>query len=725
MLNAYRLAFLLIGGGAWYALLSPGRISVPLLLYLVGGLVIIPSRNGPRLRRPSLGAWDRVFGRVRHIVPALSAAYVIAGGLVSLASIVIIPYSAYISWLNLLPQGFARGTVSSVVVSFALYLNCLGVCSWERPKILRGILLSSATNLALAFILFQRFWILYACVAFIALCLLPSWERGRRPTNLRFGFYSAAVFSLLSALAASGGIEGVQPRGNFLIDRFISRGTRNLLLRFMPGFPLLFGSEGYWYGDGFGEGKVGGEALLSSRPLFTLEGWSGKPYYLRTDLFERFEDGQWLKSGREAVGSLQAEEGGRVYLLDQEPGAATPGGEYEITVVDDFLSFLPLTEDAFAIEPSQRLRLERLADGLWRLDGSTPLLRSATLRTYLASETRDRGELGPEEFRRYTDLGPQDERVVELAAAFADTPLASFPNALAEFFDSGFTYTLDPDNDVEGVGFASNFLLETRSGYCVHYATGALILARLNGIPARYASGYLVVPRLRDRAEGFGEARARARAVVTGLNSHAWLELWLPEVGWTVVEVTPPIRRLYDAAEAAPVTDPAANRQLAAIAGEEFQTGPPPGAASDAPAYALPIALGAAAFALILIFGRRAFAPARRRERGAKLPPGHHRVLRRALKLSSRLGVPPPERLGWLNWERELGGRPGMPDLRPLLGELGPRLRGCLFGNAEPDDELLAGLKRLRRALSRERVEARKARGAGIPATARWKGKAG
>lgn len=82
--------------------------------------------------------------------------------------------------------------------------------------------------------------------------------------------------------------------------------------------------------------------------------------------------------------------------------------------------------------------------------------------------------------------------------------------------------------------FVTYFLQESHQGYCVHFATAATLLLRLQGIPARYVSGYAVTLRGSDLgADGLYEAR------VLDYNEHAWVEVYLDGYGWYPVEVTP------------------------------------------------------------------------------------------------------------------------------------------------------------------------------------------
>lgn len=75
--------------------------------------------------------------------------------------------------------------------------------------------------------------------------------------------------------------------------------------------------------------------------------------------------------------------------------------------------------------------------------------------------------------------------------------------------------------------FALWFLEYGNTGYCVHFASAAVVMLRAAGIPARYVEGYLV------------DARAGHMVEVTGNQAHAWAEYYLPGAGWVVLEATP------------------------------------------------------------------------------------------------------------------------------------------------------------------------------------------
>lgn len=104
--------------------------------------------------------------------------------------------------------------------------------------------------------------------------------------------------------------------------------------------------------------------------------------------------------------------------------------------------------------------------------------------------------------------------------------LRAIENALA-----GYAYTTSPGAlpaSVSDTGsFLEYFLLQSREGYCVHYATAFVLLARAEGIPARYVQGYLV------------PMKGKMEITVTSDMAHAWPEVYLEGAGWIPFEPTP------------------------------------------------------------------------------------------------------------------------------------------------------------------------------------------
>lgn len=215
-------------------------------------------------------------------------------------------------------------------------------------------------------------------------------------------------------------------------------------------------------------------------------------------------------------------------------------------------------------------------------------------------------------------------------------------------FRSGlYAYDLELAPNPDGVDPLVHFL-QTRQGYCVQYATGMIMAARSQGIPARMAVGF--VP---------GEQDVDGTRVVLASDAHAWPELWISGLGWTRFEPTPGVRTgpppgyaitpadevaddptVDDPAAQTPPVDPGAEDPLAV----ETDTGGELGWTDrvlDALAAALPALLRvlAVVIPLVLVLLLLGVAGRRHREEGLRsarepeeLVEGHWLLLTRSLR---------------------------------------------------------------------------------------------
>lgn len=100
--------------------------------------------------------------------------------------------------------------------------------------------------------------------------------------------------------------------------------------------------------------------------------------------------------------------------------------------------------------------------------------------------------------------------------------------------------------------FVKWFLEESETGYCVHFASSAVVLLQAAGIPARYVTGYMT-PVGKD-----------CHTMVREQDAHAWAEYWRPGVGWVVLEATPAAQEIPEETipQAVPATPQEVNWQL-------------------------------------------------------------------------------------------------------------------------------------------------------------------
>ena len=97
----------------------------------------------------------------------------------------------------------------------------------------------------------------------------------------------------------------------------------------------------------------------------------------------------------------------------------------------------------------------------------------------------------------------------------------------ADYLDALCRYDQSAPAAPEGTDPVLYFLNESRRGYCMHYASAAVLLLRAMGVPARYASGFTAY------------SIPGRQAAVADRAAHAWVEVWVDGLGWYPVEVTP------------------------------------------------------------------------------------------------------------------------------------------------------------------------------------------
>ena len=97
---------------------------------------------------------------------------------------------------------------------------------------------------------------------------------------------------------------------------------------------------------------------------------------------------------------------------------------------------------------------------------------------------------------------------------------------IASYVRNSARYDLGtPAMPKEETDFARWFLMESDTGYCVHYATAATVLLRAAGVPARFVTGFMV------------PVQGGRETVVRGRDAHARVEYYNGSC-WAVLECT-------------------------------------------------------------------------------------------------------------------------------------------------------------------------------------------
>ena len=163
---------------------------------------------------------------------------------------------------------------------------------------------------------------------------------------------------------------------------------------------------------------------------------------------------------------------------------------------------------------------------------------------------------GEQPHERYLDVPVICEAAVRQVceeAGFSGTE-QEIAQQIVNYFGENYDYTLRPGVYYGNPDYISHFLLESRKGYCAHFASAAAMLFRQMGIPARYVEGYAfsyadVVENgelvegadYDDYYKGFSEIgdTALVQIEIPGAYAHAWVEIFDRERGWIVVDPTP------------------------------------------------------------------------------------------------------------------------------------------------------------------------------------------
>lgn len=130
-----------------------------------------------------------------------------------------------------------------------------------------------------------------------------------------------------------------------------------------------------------------------------------------------------------------------------------------------------------------------------------------------------------------------DPRVENLARELTAEHTSNYEKAeaIGAYFIRNFEYTLDLPQIPPGVDPVVHFLFDAQEGHCEYFASAAVLLLRTQGVPTRMVNGFL---------GGTWNEVGNYLTVRQG-DAHAWVEIYVPEVGWVPFEATPPIESTF------------------------------------------------------------------------------------------------------------------------------------------------------------------------------------
>lgn len=123
-------------------------------------------------------------------------------------------------------------------------------------------------------------------------------------------------------------------------------------------------------------------------------------------------------------------------------------------------------------------------------------------------------------------FNPKSREFARQLRARESDPTRQIQTILQLFRVENFRYTLQPP--LLGRDAVDDFLFNSRAGFCEHYASSFVFLARALDIPARIVTGY----------QGGEINPVDGIMTVRQSDAHAWTEVWLAGRGWVRIDPT-------------------------------------------------------------------------------------------------------------------------------------------------------------------------------------------
>jgi len=280
-------------------------------------------------------------------------------------------------------------------------------------------------------------------------------------------------------------------------------------------------------GDSAGLTRCGSDLADGTPVLMARVADPSRSPYWRGAVYDRYAGGTWR------AGPVQ-----RVRVAANAPLGA-PAGVFAGTPITQDIVLLRPSEVLFTAGPPLRVGVPATVSlaGAGRTDilSIGPAGPSATDAYTAVSAAAPSTPVSPSPVlppalhARDLALPPLPARVAALARQLVSYSADPYTRAwdIQFYLHNKYTYDTSPPATPAGQDPVDYFLFTARRGFCTHFATAMVVLARAAGIPARLVTGYAA-----GRLDG-------GRFVVTTADAHAWPELWIGGRGWLTFEPTP------------------------------------------------------------------------------------------------------------------------------------------------------------------------------------------
>ena len=268
------------------------------------------------------------------------------------------------------------------------------------------------------------------------------------------------------------------------------------------------------------------------------------PRLLRTATYNSYQPGSWIIEPPIAKVfkdlDLFTYEGQPYYRLEQDPEASKPVRAVRPSLPRFTLRGGVLTDSPLSLPGDTTSLVGFEVDGIEH--NALGTVRVAPKHSVIEGTVLWRGDSNTEKFPLPEDLVVPFRERATLDAVLSELKLDEQPDlkskieVLRTWFANHFTYTRTLTIQSWTQGFSTptaitQFLTKNRSGHCEYFAAATVLLLREAKIPARYATGYMVLERDVKHDE----------FVIRGTHGHAWCRVWDEEgKTWIDFDTTPP-----------------------------------------------------------------------------------------------------------------------------------------------------------------------------------------
>jgi len=450
--------------------------------------------------------------------------FYICSGVFIIAAIIITPFPVYVSWIQLINEGSDGGSISYLFICYLSFFVTLFCGLSYTSGIIKPFAGLALTVTVLMSIIFYTMILIFLSVILLLVNIVFLVSSFKTQENRRAVILSAIIQILLIFFVSFLFSFSSPLYKGWLGELRLLPQTYSFIKTVFPVSPFVTSIGSY---DAAENMNVLGEKPYDKKPVLKIKGTPGKTFYIRMEAFATYTGASWQHE-KEYLTPTDLE---IVQFNNNDADINT----VKITLLADYCYLVPHTLDTISININLSENRELIYSDFDTCFALTlPFIRNDVVNIKQSPEKLPR-KSNPDDsyFTHYLHVPLNTEKaLIEIAEDInKDTKnIDRMCKNIYTYLSGNYYYSLDTPGPVQYEDFVLDFLLKQNKGFCQHFASAFVILARLSGIPSRYVSGYLVYMPT-DAAE----------VICTGLSAHAWPEIWDSEKGWIIYEATPPM----------------------------------------------------------------------------------------------------------------------------------------------------------------------------------------